>query len=320
MKLKRISLILMITLLSLILLFCQQNEVKEEGSATEESPAVETTEEESTEEATEEESTAPETKESEAGKDNKKKDEKTIYVKQEEIGLSLEVYEEYPAENGLYQARVLFTNNSNYPLRTMEGVFRRPGKKEYLDFGASYTTMPGEESVYGYGSAIEDVEMVYINYVVYVPEEDQNYEITYNLETDKYIVKKDRITDMNYIPKEEVKVTFDNFSFDYITHPPNMLGVVSSDVSMVNHSDYKVTKMTVTYYNHDTKRPELYGLFDQEADPGEKVDFPTGFGGEEMTVIGGQYEVEAEDGLYMYQYDAKLDRYVILNYPGMFDE
>lgn len=307
MKLKRIGLLLMITLLSVVLLSCQQQDGKEEQEATTEgSASVETTEQEAPPPETEEPEVAEETKEA-------KKKEKTIYVKREEVEYKMEVFEDMEQEEDLYPARMVVINHSKYPIRNTVVSLRKPGSKDMIEFYFPNAIMPDQTSSYTYRHGLQDMDMVYMRYVVFVEEENENYEITYNLETDKYIVKKDQIIELNYIPNEEVKVPFEKFEFDYVTYPPNDLGIVASDVTMVNNSDYTVKSMIVNYHNHDENSESIFGLLDSEVPAGATADFPRSFGGKDMTIITAQYVVEVDGKEYSYSYDKLLDRYELLN-------
>lgn len=97
---------------------------------------------------------------------------------------------------------------------------------------------------------------------------------------------------------------------DYVTHPPDMLGVIYTDVTITNNTDVPIKQLYLTMLDEVGRATHNYGYFPEDSTiaPGESVTL-TSFGADELTPIRLTYSFYLDDVEYDMEYDFTLDHY-----------
>lgn len=212
-------------------------------------------------------------------------------------------------EEGIVWGRMLFENNSKYPIRRLE--ITTDVESLYGNFFGHYmTVMPGEVSSMSVSPTKPDMKVTGIKYIVF--DRGTNYEITYDVASDHYSQIEELFIDMDRVKKAEVAVLAD-FDFSYTTDPPDGILPAMSHITYVNNTDATIEHLSVDMI--DPKKQILHTFAHFESIDGEVV-LPgatshtfTSFGSFDLEVVAVGYSAIINDKKYLINYDYKIDVY-----------
>lgn len=219
-------------------------------------------------------------------------------------------YQLFPGEideQGNQWGSMLYENNSEYPVRFFEIEY--DAETEFpARFSSFNSVLPGETSPIISSDMSQGMTEKIARYIIM--DGDTNYEITYDFETKKYKQIVDEYLDMDRVSPEDAPFLLDDFSIEYVTHPPDSLGIVYTDVTWKNGSDTTIDAIYLTMYSQERAMTYLYGGYEPVA-AGEEG-FLHSFGAEDLVPLDVQLVFTHEDTPYILQYDYKLDLYRLM--------
>lgn len=228
-----------------------------------------------------------------------------IFVTLDDIRYEIFIDEE-PDSSGMLGALLLFENNSDYPIRKFELKTDFHGEFD-PGFAVPYTVMPGETSSIAASEAKPDMKVTSIQYTIY--DDGTNYEISYNAANDEYWQVEEVYIDMFAVDEKDIPVPAD-FSYDYVTEPPDLFGMVYSDVTITNNTAVPIESIYLTMIDEKERWINHFGSLpgDPVLPPGESVTIKS-FGGEVLKPVNVSYSFHYDGQEYQIDYDYKLDQY-----------
>lgn len=207
---------------------------------------------------------------------------------------------------GILWGRMIFKNNSDYVVRHLQVDY--VSDTEFPpSFSTYFSVLPGQTSNMMVTMIGNEVTIKTAKYII-LDKDGKNYEVTYDFAKDSYLQKNDPYTDMDRTDKDQVVALADNFKFEYVTSPPDGLGMVYSDITWTNGSDKTINEMYITMYSPDTAYTYQFGVYDPVG-PGEVTEPISGFGADKLEPLKLTYLVTHEGTKYVITYDYRIDLY-----------
>ncbi len=237
------------------------------------------------------------------------------HVSFEQIPFTYELQE--VDEYGEIFAELTVTNNSPYVLKEIGIEVQVPNSSEVEWYLFKETVLPGETSTINKFPAEADSKEADILTYEYRLEDEQNtYQIKYNIKTEQYIRNSEPLSMLDFTPVDEVPVKIDELEVGIIYGVDPFDGELVAKLVVKNNSLYPISSislyMKVVESNTSTFMPLMGPI-----EPGATLESPSyvleeGVTPDDYLTI--LYFAATEEGNVSVQYDYKLKRYLVMNF------